>query len=236
MKLLFRLLIALLASETLHNAQGQSNVYSGNVVGYVNRTFGIGSSLFVNPLQASPGNTLSSLFSFSAVPNGTSISLWNSTTRTFDTTSTFEFGAWSVNFTLNPGTGARLTSPSIFTNTFVGEVQSHNGGPFNEPLTPPPLFVGPNGLYLLGDKAPFANSGANIFLNIIGRMPNVGEQVITLTSTSTYLGGGNWDNIPSMAVSDAAFLNIGPVVVPEPATAVVTLIGFALLPIYRRRR
>ena len=235
MKLLFRLLIALLASVTLHNAYGQSNVYSLNVVGYVNRTFGIGNSLFANPLNASL-NTLSSLFSPSTVPNGTSISLWNSTTRTFDITSTLESGAWSTNFTLNPGTGARLTSPSIFTNTFVGEVQSHNGGPFNEPLTPPPLFVGPNGLYLLGDKAPFANSGANIFLNIIGRMPNVGEQVITLTSTSTYLGGGNWDNIPSMAVSDAAFLNIGPVVVPEPATAVVTLIGFALLPIYRRRR
>jgi hypothetical protein len=205
------------------------------IVGYVNRTFGIGNSLFANPLQASPNNTLSSLFSPSSVPNGTQISLWNPTSGIFDITSTLESGAWSINFTLNPGTGARLAAPTAFTNTFVGEVLNHNGIALGlGSLTPPPLFGGPNGIYLLGDKAPVANTGSDIFLNILGRAPNVGEQVITLNSTSTYLGGGNWDNIPSMAVSDAAFLNVGPV--PEPTTITLSLLGFALIPIYRRRQ
>jgi hypothetical protein len=234
MKPILRLLIAVIISETLQSAQAQSNVYALNVVGYVNRVFGIGNSLFANPLTASPNNTLSSLFSPSIVPNGTQISLWNSTSGTFDISSTLSFGSWSTNLTLNPGTGARLTAPSAFTNTFVGTVLNHDGSLFSGSLTNPPVYGGPNGIYLLGDKAPVANTGSDIFLSIVGRSPNVGEQVITLTTTSTYLGGGNWDNIPSMAVSDAAFLNIGPV--PEPTTITLSLLGFALIPIYRRRQ
>lgn len=231
MKTMLRLLIAALVVLTVHPTHA--------IVGYVNRTFGIGDSLFANPLTASPNNTLSSLFSPSVVPYGTQISLWNSTTGMFDTTSTLEFDGfsginWSINFTLNPGTGARLTAPSAFTNTFVGTVLNHDGSLYTGSLTPPPLFGGPNGVYLLGDKAPLANTGNDIFLNILGRAPNVGEQVITLASTSTYLGAGAWDNIPTMGVSDAAFLNVGPV--PEPTTITIALLGFALIPIYRRRR
>jgi hypothetical protein len=231
MKALIRLLVAAL---TVLSAHAQSNVYSLNVVGYVNHLFGVGDNLFANPLHAT-NDVLSTLFQYSSVPDGTTVSLWNPSTRAFDATSTYELGAWSLDFTLSPGTGARLTTPSLFTNTFVGEVQSHDGGPFlDDQLTPPPLFGGPNGIYLLADKAPVANTGTNIFLNILGRLPNVGEQVITLNTTSTYLGGGNWDLEPTLGVSDAAFLNVGPV--PEPATATLGLLGWALLQVARRRR
>lgn len=216
------------------SAQAQSNIFSVNVVGYVNHIFGPGDSLFSNPLVAPTNNTLVNLFSPSVVPDGTTISLWNPSTLSFDTTSIFNSGFWSINFTLNPGTGARLTTPSAFTNTFVGNVQNHDGGPFTDPLTLPPLFGGPNGIYLLADKAPVANTGTNIFLNILGRLPNVGEQVITLTTTSTYLGAGLWDNLPTLGVSEAAFLNVGPV--PEPSTMALGLMGLVVLRHLRRRR
>jgi len=206
-------------------------------VGYVNHGFGSGPSLFSNPLLASPDNTLGSLFSPSVVPDGTTISLWNPATLSFDTSSTFNSGAWSVNFTLDPGTGARLTAPSPFTNTFVGTVLNHDGtissGGFPFPL--PPVYSGPNGLFLLSDKTPMPSTGNDIFLNILGRAPIVGEQVLTLTTTSTYLGGGSWDVAPTLSVSGAVFLNVGPVVVPEPATAALALLGVVLLGKFRRR-
>lgn len=207
---------------------------SAAIVGYVNHSFGPGDSLFSNPLEASPNNTLSSLFWSSPVPSGTMISLWNPTTLSFDTTSTFSSGAWSINFTLNPGTGARLTAPSAFTNTFVGEVRNHDGSSYSGTLTPPPLYSGPNGIFLLSDKAPVGATGNDIFLNILGRAPNVGEQVMSLTTISTYLGGGTWDNLPTLPVSGAVFLNIGPV--PEPSTAAMGLLGLALMRALRRRQ
>ncbi len=194
----------------------------------MNRAFGAGDSLFANPLNAPP-NTLSDIFA--GVPNLTKVSLWSPTTRTFYTESIFEeFSGWSINFTLNPGTGAKLFAPQSFVNTFVGNVLSHNGGPYADPLTPAPVYSGPNGMFLLGDKAPVASTGNDIFLNILGRAPKVGEQVMTLTTTSTYLGGGNWDLLPTLGVSGAVFL-----IVPEPSVAALGLLCLALLRKYRRK-
>ena len=216
----------------------QADVYSVNVVGYVNHTFAPGDNLFVNPLVASTDNSLSSIFS-SVIPDGTTVSLWNASTLSFDVTSTYGSGQWSLNLILDPGTGARLTAPSAFMNTFVGSVLSHDGGPYADPLTLPSPYAGPNGIFLLGDKTPVTSSGTDIFLNIIGRLPNVGEQVITYGGTSTYLGGGNWDSVPTLNPSEAAFLNIGPVsavsFVPEPSVAGLGLVGFALLRTFRRK-
>ena len=39
-------------------------------------------------------------------------------------------------------------------------------------------------------------------------MPYTGEQVASLSSTSTYLGHGMWDSVPTLAVAEAAFFNI----------------------------
>jgi hypothetical protein len=203
-----------------------------SVVGYVNRSFSVGDNLFGNPLGASPNNNLGSIFDPANVPDGAAVSLWNPATLSFDTTSTFSAGFWSLDFVLNPGTGARLTTPSAFINTFVGEVLMRDGGPFTEPFPLPPLYAGPNGLLLRADIMPMASSGANIFLNILGRGPNVGEQVIKLNSVSTYLGEDAWDVTPTLAVGEAVFLNVGPV--PEPSAAVLGLLGLVLLRAFRR--
>jgi len=209
-------------------------------VGYVNTPFAPGDRLFVNPLQNSP-NTLSNLFGGN-VPNGTTVSLWNATTLSFDPASTYSAGVWSLNLTLNPGTGALLNTPSVFTNTFVGAVLNHDGSLLNlNPLTPPPLYAGPNGLFLLGDKAPVGASGTDIFVNIFGRLPTAGEQMITLSQVSTYLGGGSWDITPTLNVGEAAFFNIGPIdasgiAVPEPTSLGLALLGCALLRMVSGRR
>lgn len=195
---------------------------------FVNRTFNPGVNLFVNPLSFAQ-NTLSNVFGTAPVPNGSQVSLWNPTTLSFDITSTFNAGngSWSQNFTLNPGTGARLTTTESFIATFIGNPLAHDGSPFDfsGPNNNPPPYAGPSGIFLLGDKSPIVNTGNDIFLHILGRNPNVGEQVQTFTTTSTYLGAGLWDNVPTLGVSEAAFLHVA---VPEPGIATIVLLGLGV--------
>ncbi|HOC54383.1 MAG TPA: hypothetical protein PKI20_02040 [Verrucomicrobiota bacterium] len=207
-------------------------------VGYINCPFLPGYSLFGNPLDYGD-NTLGTIFY--GVPEGTVVSLWNPGTLSFDTGSTYESGAWTVNLTLEPGTGARLYAPSLFTNTFVGTVLNHDGAVWTEPpgLTSPPEYSGPDGIFSLADEAPLASTGADILLNVLGRLPNVGEQITLLDevtqgyATSTYLGGGNWDIVPSWEPSDSAFFNIGPI--PEPSATALGLLGLVLVRRIARR-
>jgi hypothetical protein len=203
-------LVLMLAARTY------AQVYQTNVVGYVNVNFTTGSNLFNNPLQVTGStntNDLNDVFnhSFPSVPVGTTVSLWDPATAAFETSSAFTNGSWTTNLILPPGTGALVIAPSPFTNTIEGDVLGHDGSPnidLDVPFPPPPLYMGPNGLFLLGDKAPTTDTGTNIFLNIVGRLPFVGEQVITLSGTNTYLGNGVWDSVPTLLVGSSAFLNI----------------------------
>lgn len=103
----------------------QSNVYSLNVVGYVNLPI-VGSAsgpftFIANPLNTT-NNTIASLLP--APPDGTTLFKW---TGSAFVSSTFFLGAWSDGtFTLNPGEGGIIQSVSPFTNTFVGEVLQGN--------------------------------------------------------------------------------------------------------------
>jgi hypothetical protein len=202
----------------------------GNIVGYYNTTFHIGDNLFASALMQGD-NRLNTLFpAGSLAPVGTSISLWDAGANAYYETAVWDGQFWwdsgfqnLVNFELLPGTGAKLTTPGEFTQTFVGEVIQPE----------PPPFSGPNGVHLLGDKWPRA--GGNVFLRVLGRGPNVGEQFINDAGvTWTFLQGGIWDlgSEPTLAVGEAAFFNIGPV--PEPTTAALLLLAGGCL--WARRR
>lgn len=224
--------------------------YSQYITGYVTTTFGAGVNLFGNPLDAtgqsaSAVNDLDTIFPVSGPetpPNGTQVALWNPIADTFGPSSTFNGGSWSVDLTLSPGTGAELITPTTFNTTFVGFVDNHDGTILGGPniLSPPPVFPGPNGIYLLADATSILDVGTDIFLNILGRLPNAGEQVTLLDAasqtytTDTYLGKGSWDNVPTLQVGQAAFLNV--ISAPEPSTLFSGLAGLGVVMAGCRRR
>jgi hypothetical protein len=223
------------------------------IVGYINVPFQPGNTLFANPL-ANTNNQINTLF---PNPNiGDTISLWNSTTRSYGPVATFDYGLglnpeWvdestlqPLNLLLNPGTGALYNSGARFTNTFEGIVLNHDGSYFTTDETNPPAYLGPAGLFLLGDKCPTFDTGTNIFLHIFGRNPNPGEQIITsadptnaTASVYTYDGNGIWDYngvqgiTPSLGPGQAAFFYI-----PEPSAIALASLGASLLAVRRRSR
>ena len=175
-------------------------------VGYVNTTFQPGNTLFQNPVSTS--NYIDAIFTTGHIDD--TISLWNSTSRTYDQVAMFNGVQW-VN------------------------------------ANPPP-YSGPAGLFLLGDKMPIPDTGNDIFLNIFGRNPDPGEQVIKSfdpihlspnPAVYTYDGNGIWDYngvqgiTPTLAAAEAAFFNI---LVPEPGPIAHASVGAGLLALRRRSR
>jgi hypothetical protein len=238
-------LLPIASALTMAAATAAAQVYSTNTVGYVNTLFHPGYNWFGNPFDAA-NNSLSALIA--TAPEGTTVSLWNSTLNLYTPTAAFTGGGWSSDFALDPGTGALLDAPSPFTNTFVGTVLNFDGSVWGGPFSEPPPFAGPDGFYLLSSKTPIALSGHvfdpvpetfSVFEAIIGRAPHEGEQVTTLDpltqiySTTTFVGGA-WDNgDPSLAVGQAAMFNIG--AVPEPSVLGLLAIGLGTLGIARSR-
>jgi hypothetical protein len=97
-----------------------AQVYSVNVVGYINVPVPAGFSMIANQLNASPDNTLATLMP--NPPEGTTIYKFLPATGEYDI-SGFEFGEWSQpGMTLNPGEGAFINASTAFTALFVGEV------------------------------------------------------------------------------------------------------------------
>jgi hypothetical protein len=230
-------LILLLSSQWL-----PAQVFNPGLVGYYSRVFFAGDNLFVVPFQIGSGNNLlSSIFLDNSMPNGTSISFWSPSTASFATNVIYQSGVWSEDVKFTPGTAARLNVVTTFTNAFAGTVLNHDGTIFtvSDTLTPPPLFTGQDGVYLFGDATPITDIGIDVFLNIIGRAPNIGEQVTLLDgltqtyTTSTYLGSDSWDVVPVLNVTQAAFFNL--ITVPEPSITVLGALGLSALAFLSRR-
>jgi hypothetical protein len=134
-----------------------------------------------------------------------------------------------------------LNTPSQFLNTFTGTVENFDGSLLGDMFAQPPAFSGPNGVYFLSSKTPLVLSGdvfnpptsSSVFLGILGRAPNEGEQVTTLdaltqTYTTTTFINGAWNNgDPTLAIGEAAMINIGPV--PEPSPLALLAAGLGLL-------
>jgi len=144
---------ALVAGIITSQAQS-SNVFSANIVGYVNVTNAANQfALLANPLDAG-NNTLTNLFP--SAPNGTLVEVWNGTGFT---PSTKSFAGWTVNLTVAPGQGFFIKFPAAGTNTFVGNILVPNGGSFTNVLT--------SGLFTLnGSPIPYTDTLTGTNLNL----------------------------------------------------------------------
>jgi len=110
----------------------QANVYSLNIVGYVNYTQPAGKyAIITNPLKQG-GNDVSEIFSAGAQYPGLTVFKRNSAGTGYDQSSyDSDLNGWSAPLVVNPGDGVWLATPSgtPFTNTFVGEVIQSSSNP-----------------------------------------------------------------------------------------------------------
>jgi hypothetical protein len=106
------------------------NVYSVNVVGYINLTLTTQFSLIADQLDNGADNYVTNLFAPGTLPNGTVFYKYNLSTKLYDQLTWNQVaGGWLGNavakaMTLKPGEGVFLKKPTtnVLTVTFVGEV------------------------------------------------------------------------------------------------------------------
>lgn len=188
-------------------------IYSGNIVGYINQPIYAGDNLIANQLNYS-NNALNAIFQ-PGVPEGATFTEWNPATQQYLPISVYDTTAgWSINYELGYGQGGLFDSPSTFTNSFVGEVWPGYSG---DGSFVPPLVTG-SGTLLLSCYIPISNA---TFYDVAGRNPQNGESVTLLDdATQTYLTttfeNGSWNNgVPMLNVGQAAFFDLEPVPEPE---------------------
>jgi len=182
---------ALLAAATmlaagLATSLAQSNVYSLNVVGYVNVPIRNGFTLLANPLNAAT-NTLNGLFPSAAF--GDTVYLNNGSGFVSST----YFGSWSPDLALPPGQGAFYSAAAAATNTFVGEVPQ---GSLTNPI--------PAGFSLKSSQVPQAAT-----LSALNFPANFGDTVYFLRagaySSSTFFG--SWSPDETVAVGESFWVS-----------------------------
>jgi len=99
------------------------NVYSLNVVGYVNIPLVEGFNMIANPLDLDgygTNNTLTTVFSTN-LPVNSKVYTWNISTLGYDTATFGKTKTWSPDMKLNPGQGAWVSIPA---GAFGGTTQS----------------------------------------------------------------------------------------------------------------
>jgi len=150
---------AAFAVGALSSATAQ-NVYSVNVVGYVNVVIPHGLSIYGNPLSAAT-NTVDALLTggsnaaYAGPLLGATVYTWNGTGFNSDKLDTYGAGWGNPNLPLPPGVGFFINNGSpAFTNTFVGTVVQ--GGATNA--------VG-NGLTLVASTWPVSTNVVQLGLN-----------------------------------------------------------------------
>lgn len=172
-----------------------AQVYSVNVVGYINVDVPPGFSMIANQLD-SGNNTVGSLMP--SVPEGTTLFKFNPATGAY-VGNAFEFGEWGdPTMTLNPGEGAFVqnTSGALFKALFVGEVKQ---GALSTPLV--------SGFQIVSSQVPQAGAVDSV----LGFVPEEGDTVYRFNNaTGAYTAAayefGEWV-APVLNVGEAFFLN-----------------------------
>lgn len=198
------LLLGALGAAGMTSAVAQTNVYSVNAVGYVNKTIPTGFSLISNPLNA-PTNSVANVIK--GAPDNTTVFKWTGSTFVGLTYSVGD-GGWIDNnlnladLPLAPGEGVFIAPPSSFTLTFVGDVPQGN---LTNSL--------PAGFSIRSSIVPQSGGIASV----LGFAPAVNDIVFRYSAgyiTSTYVGGGNWEDSnlnpttePVLAVGESVFIS-----------------------------
>jgi hypothetical protein len=178
----------------------EAQVYSANIVGYVNVALPAGTLVLVsNPLDNGT-NTANDLLA--SLPNKSQIQLWNGSGFT-------AYGKGASGFSPNPsipvGTGFFVKSISNYTNTFVGNVVPAPGG--NQSATTLPAGT----LVLVGSTLPvsgtFNDVGTNAF-NLIATLPNKSQIQLWNGSGFTAYGKGaaGFSPNPPLSVGQGFFI------------------------------
>jgi hypothetical protein len=219
----------------------QAQVYSGNIVGYINTRFYTGDNLIANQLL-SGNDTLTNLFQYQ-VPDGSTFTKWDASQNQYLPASTYHTDSgWDINYSLTLGEGGLFHAAAAFTNTFVGSVWPGLKQNFTLPDFGQPA-INSSGLYLLSCLIPVG--GTNMFYAVVGRDPHNGDSVTTLDpltqlySTTTFLND-TWDHgTPGLIVGQSAFFNLVDTIAPAPEPSTLAIIGLgttAMLLAGRRRK
>jgi hypothetical protein len=183
---------ALVAGVISSNAQ----VYSANIVGYINVDLPAGQQVLVsNPLDDGT-NTATSLGS--QLANKSVIQTWNGTS--FVPTSKGG-GVWTVDTSIPVGTGFFVKSFTHITNTFVGNVAVAPGGSTTNAL--------PAGVQVLvGSTIPYSGDLVDTNLNLGPSLAN--KSVIQTWNGTGYVpsskGGGVWTVNSTLSAGEGFFV------------------------------
>jgi hypothetical protein len=178
-------------------ATSMAQVYSVNAVGYVKVSVPVGFSIIANPLDAGTGNNVLSKL-FAAPSEGTTIYKFNSAAGSYDI-STYSFGSWDTDRTMDPGQGAFILNADTktFDVVFVGEVkQGHL------------VTTVPSGFSMIASQVPQAGG----LTTDLKYTPADGDTVYAFNNAKgsydigTY-SFGTWDTEPNLAVAQGFFIN-----------------------------
>lgn len=185
------------------SSMAQSNVYSLNVVGYVNKSFPAFQFVMVNNSLKNTNSDLNTLIP--NPPDGTTVFKWNVGNQDLDGTApAFVTGSgWVPNIAVAPGEGFFVASGGDFTNTFVGEVRQGS-------LTN--VLVGNFAFEAVGSQVPVGGSITNVMVGYPAEDGdsvfrwNIGLQDLDPT-VSTYVVGTGWVPDVSIGVGDGFFIS-----------------------------
>ena len=211
----------------------QAQVYSQNIVGYVNKPFVTGYVNVSNPLDNSGGNSLTNVVqNVGGALDGVLVYLWNGTgytIRQFDSSSATGVsdlgGSPVASPTLDPGSFAFLNNNSgvLLTNTFVGVVHVEGAGTGSVGRTTNVLATGFN---FVGSKISVGGglttslgltNPAGVLDGVLVYTPNINGSgaflgyVITQFDSSAGSGfsdlGGSPTTEPQVSVSSGVIIN-----------------------------
>lgn len=176
---------AAIVAAGLASSLAQSNVYSLNVVGYVNRATPDGQFVLLsNPLD-SGSNTLNGILPNSALD--ATVFKWDFAGQNLDAVSSTKIpGGWSPDLAIAPGEAFFYVSVGDTTNTFVGQVRQ---GALTLPI------VGGGSFNAIGSLAPVGGT-----LNSLLNNPAADDTIFPWLAAP---GGGDLDPQTSTYVIDA---------------------------------